>query len=117
MHLGDRRTRHNPWLFAPTSNGLRSGARPRPTDHEDRTPQGSGLFGAQRLRPGRHAERWPCWPRTAALAAEVHRWLVDGVELSGQARDFLRASIRRDRRRRGRAVTILSALLVLALGL
>src|SRR4051795_2031240 len=31
-------------------------------------------------------------------------------------RDFLRASIRRDRRRRGRAVAVLSTLLVLALG-
>jgi type II secretory pathway pseudopilin PulG len=42
--------------------------------------------------------------------------IADRVELSTRARDFLTASIRRDRRRRGRAVTILSVLLVLALG-
>jgi hypothetical protein len=42
--------------------------------------------------------------------------IADRVELSARARDFLTASIRRDRRRRGRAVTILSVLLVLALG-
>src|SRR4051794_12510735 len=41
---------------------------------------------------------------------------TDRVELSAHARDFLAASIRRDRRRRGRASTILSMLLVLALG-
>nr|WP_261326261.1 TIR domain-containing protein [Modestobacter marinus] len=54
------------------------------------------------------ASRWPR-PRRNLVA--------DRVELSAHARDFLRASIRRDRRRRGRAVTILSSLLVLALGL
>jgi hypothetical protein len=37
--------------------------------------------------------------------------VADRVELSGRARAFLTASIRRDRRRRGRAVTILSVLL------
>jgi WD40 repeat protein len=42
--------------------------------------------------------------------------VADRVEFSARARDFLRASIRRDRRRRGRAITILSMLLVLALG-
>jgi WD40 repeat protein/energy-coupling factor transporter ATP-binding protein EcfA2 len=41
--------------------------------------------------------------------------VTDKVELSHRARDFLHASIRRDRRRRARATTILSALLVLAL--
>ncbi|WP_222270309.1 nSTAND1 domain-containing NTPase [Modestobacter marinus] len=46
-----------------------------------------------------------------------HRTLVaERVELSARARDFLAASIRRDRRRRNRAVTTLSVLLVLALG-
>jgi WD40 repeat protein len=39
------------------------------------------------------------------------------VELSAQARAFLWTCIRHDRRRRGRAITILSALLVVALGL
>ncbi len=43
--------------------------------------------------------------------------IADRVELSARALEFLTASIRRDRRRRGRAVTILSALLVLAVGL
>ena len=40
--------------------------------------------------------------------------VTDRVELSRQARDFLLASIRRDRRRRGRSTAILSTLLVLA---
>jgi WD40 repeat protein/energy-coupling factor transporter ATP-binding protein EcfA2 len=41
--------------------------------------------------------------------------VTDRVELSSPARAFLRASIRRDRFRRGRAVTVLSILLVAAL--
>jgi WD40 repeat protein/energy-coupling factor transporter ATP-binding protein EcfA2 len=41
--------------------------------------------------------------------------VTDRVELSSTARVFLRASIRRDRFRRRRAITVLSALLVLAL--
>jgi hypothetical protein len=40
--------------------------------------------------------------------------VTDRVELSHQARDFLRATVGRDRRRRGRSTTILSTLLVLA---
>ncbi|MGH3829924.1 MAG: TIR domain-containing protein [Pseudonocardiaceae bacterium] len=40
--------------------------------------------------------------------------VADHVDLSPTARTFLRASIRRDRVRRGRAVTVLSVLLVLA---
>jgi WD40 repeat protein len=44
-------------------------------------------------------------------------WVLasDRVELSPTARDFLHASIRRDRFRRQRAITVLSVLLVLAL--
>ena len=41
--------------------------------------------------------------------------VTDRVNLSPTARIFLRASIRRDRIRRGRAITVLSVLLVLAL--
>ncbi|MGH3866548.1 MAG: TIR domain-containing protein [Pseudonocardiaceae bacterium] len=41
--------------------------------------------------------------------------VTDRVELSSTARAFLRASIRRDRIQRGRAITVLSVLLVLAL--
>ena len=45
-----------------------------------------------------------------------HRMLVtDRVNLSPQARDFLHASIRRDRSRRRRATTVLSVLLIAAL--
>ena len=51
------------------------------------------------------------WRRRPHLG---HRVVTDRVELSRQARDFLLASIRRDRRRRGRNTTILSTLLVLA---
>jgi WD40 repeat protein len=55
--------------------------------------------------------RWPEWlGRRRTLVA-------DRVELSAQARNFLRVSIRRDRRRRGRAIAILSTLLVIALSL
>lgn len=45
---------------------------------------------------------------------QAHELVTDRVELSLRARAFLRASIRRDRYRRGRAVTVLSVLLVLA---
>jgi hypothetical protein len=41
--------------------------------------------------------------------------VADRVELSSTAQAFLQGSIRRDRVRRGRAITVLSALLVLAL--
>ncbi len=41
--------------------------------------------------------------------------VTDRVDLSPTARDFLRASIRHDRLRRGRALTVLSVLLILAL--
>jgi WD40 repeat protein len=54
-------------------------------------------------------------PRLADLLPGRRRVLVtDKVDLSSRARDFLQQSIRRDRRRRGRAVTVLSVLLILA---
>ncbi len=46
---------------------------------------------------------------------QAHELATNRVELSPTARAFLRASIRRDRVRRGRAITVLSVLLVLAL--
>jgi len=69
-----------------------------------------------RIRPGAVPDRAP--PKSGAL-----RWLpqrrrgllTECVDLSPKARDFLHASIRRDRYRRGRATTVLSVLLVLAL--
>ncbi|MGH3782371.1 MAG: hypothetical protein ACRDRO_17565 [Pseudonocardiaceae bacterium] len=62
------------------------------------------------------------WERgqLAAALADVGAYLhardviTDRVDLSSTARDFLRASIRRDRLRRGRAIIILSVLLILA---
>ncbi|MBV9161728.1 MAG: WD40 repeat domain-containing protein [Pseudonocardiales bacterium] len=70
---------------------------------------------------GRPAARlWERGQLAAALAdtgAHLHRGeLLSGhVELSPLAREFLRASIHRDRLRRGRALTVLSVLLALAL--
>jgi hypothetical protein len=53
--------------------------------------------------------------RPAGWLPGRHRMLTtEKVELSPRAREFLHASIRRDRRRRARAVGILSGLLVLA---
>jgi WD40 repeat protein/energy-coupling factor transporter ATP-binding protein EcfA2 len=57
-------------------------------------------------RFGRLSDWWP----------QRHRMQVTNrVELSATARAFLQAGVRRDRRRRGRATTILSSLLILAL--
>jgi WD40 repeat protein len=59
---------------------------------------------------GQPAPRWRSWwPRRDRAV------VTDRIELSSAARAFLYASIRRDRYRRGRAVTVLSVLLVLAL--
>ncbi|HWR49430.1 MAG TPA: hypothetical protein VN327_17735 [Pseudonocardiaceae bacterium] len=49
------------------------------------------------------------WPRRDGML------LTARVDLSANARAFLQATVRRDRRRRGRAITILSTLLILAL--
>ncbi|MGH3770253.1 MAG: TIR domain-containing protein [Pseudonocardiaceae bacterium] len=62
------------------------------------------------------------WERNQLAAAvadtgahlQARDLVTDHVDLSPTARAFLRASIRRDRVRRGRAVTVLSVLLVLA---
>jgi len=83
-------------------------------------PAGALADTGARLRAGRTADGIELSPGggSASRRPRGRRILVaDRVELSGRAREFLTASIRRDRRRRGRAVTILSALLVLALGL
>ncbi len=66
------------------------------------------------------ARLWERGQLAAALAdtgARLHAQdlVTDHVDLSSRARDFLRASIRRDRLRRGSALTVLSVLLVVAL--
>jgi energy-coupling factor transporter ATP-binding protein EcfA2 len=62
------------------------------------------------------ARLWERGQLAAALAdTGAHDVATDRVELSPTARAFLRASIRRDRLRRRRAITVLSVLLVLAL--
>jgi WD40 repeat protein len=65
------------------------------------------------------ARLWERGQLAAALAdtgahLKANDVVTDRVELSPTARTFLRASIRRDRLRRGRALTVLSVLLVLA---
>ena len=67
--------------------------------------------------PSRLWERGQLAAAVADTGAHVQsRDLVtDRVDLSPTARTFLRASIRRDRVRRGRAITVLSVLLVVAL--
>ncbi|MGH3701877.1 MAG: TIR domain-containing protein [Pseudonocardiaceae bacterium] len=69
-----------------------------------------------------HDEGGRLWERGQLAAAmadtgahlEGHDLVTDHVELSPTARVFLRDSFRRDRFRRGRAVTVLSVLLVFA---
>ncbi len=69
---------------------------------------------------GRPTDR--LWERGQLAAAvtdtgahlQAHDLATDRVDLSQTARTFLRSSIRRDRVRRGRAITVLSVLLVLA---
>jgi type II secretory pathway pseudopilin PulG len=78
-----------------------------------------------RFRTGRTAHATePAHKASGPMRPWVSRWpgrrrilVADRVELGTRARDFLAASIRRDRRRRGRAITILSGLLVIALAL
>jgi WD40 repeat protein len=65
------------------------------------------------------ARLWERGQLAAALAdtgayLQARDVIIDRVDLSSTARDFLRASIRRDRLRRGRAITVLSVLLILA---
>ncbi|MGH3693202.1 MAG: TIR domain-containing protein [Pseudonocardiaceae bacterium] len=68
-------------------------------------------------QPVRLWERGQLAAAVADTGAHLHSGdlVTDRVDLSPTARTFLRASIRRDRRRRGRAITVLSVLLVLAL--
>ncbi|MBV9164349.1 MAG: TIR domain-containing protein [Pseudonocardiales bacterium] len=66
------------------------------------------------------ARLWERGQLAAALAdtgahLRAGELITDRVELSPTARTFLHTSIRRDRLRRGRAITVLSVLLVLAL--
>ncbi|MEX5721783.1 nSTAND1 domain-containing NTPase, partial [Geodermatophilus maliterrae] len=79
------------------------GARLRRGREDRRTAPAEAVPAGKRRVPS----RWPRW----------HGSLVaDHVELNARARDFLEASIHHDRRRRGRAVTVLSVLLALAVG-
>jgi hypothetical protein len=73
------------------------------------TDTGAHLHPAPSASPsaGHGQPRWLPRPRRVLL--------TDRVELSPRAREFLHTSIRRDRSRRRRAVTVLSVLLVLAL--
>ena len=66
--------------------------------------------------PARLWERGQLAAARADIGAYLHgRDLVTNrVDLSPTARDFLHVSIRRDRLRRGRAITVLSVLLILA---
>lgn len=72
-----------------------------------RSPSGATALDDVRPLPKQRLRHW--WPHR-------HRVLVaDRVQLSPTAREFLLASIRRDRYRRGRSTTILSVLLILSL--
>ncbi|MGH3822526.1 MAG: TIR domain-containing protein [Pseudonocardiaceae bacterium] len=66
--------------------------------------------------PARLWERGRLATALADTGAQLHGGdlVTDRVELNPTARDFLQASIRRDRLRRGRAITVLSVLLVVA---
>ena len=63
--------------------------------------------GDASTQEGRPSRRWRRRHRTV---------VADLVELSAHAGDFLTASMRREKRRRGRAITILSVLLLIATG-
>jgi WD40 repeat protein len=54
-------------------------------------------------------------PLVPPLLSRRRELVTDKVDLSARARDFMRLSIRQDRRRRRRAVTVLSVLLAFAL--
>ncbi|MGH3810976.1 MAG: TIR domain-containing protein, partial [Pseudonocardiaceae bacterium] len=86
-----------------------TGAQINPAGHSRAAPStGAPSSAGAPSAPGtRRPMRW--WPRRPRVL------VTDRVELSPNARAFLLASVRRDRRRRGRATTILSMLLILAL--
>ena len=86
---------------------------------------GGGQLAAAVADIGAHVDAGPAPAAARPLPAQhgLARWLprphrvliTDRVELSPRAGDFLHASIRHDRYRRRRTVTILSVLLVIAL--
>ena len=79
--------------------------------------QAATEWGEQGRSPARLWERGQLAAAVTDTGARIQAGdlVTDPVELSPTARVFLRASIRRDRFRRGRAITVLSVLLVLAL--
>ncbi|MGH3854166.1 MAG: ATP-binding protein [Pseudonocardiaceae bacterium] len=78
--------------------------------------QAAAEWSEEGRSPARLWERGQLAAAVADTGARVQAGdlVTDRVELSPTSRDFLRASIRRDRVRRGRALTVLSVLLVLA---
>ncbi|MGH3831143.1 MAG: TIR domain-containing protein, partial [Pseudonocardiaceae bacterium] len=78
--------------------------------------QAAAEWNEEGRSPARLWERGQLAAAVADTGARVQAGdlLTDRVALNPTARDFLRASIRRDRIRRGRALTVLSVLLVLA---
>ncbi|MGH3822282.1 MAG: TIR domain-containing protein, partial [Pseudonocardiaceae bacterium] len=70
------------------------------------TDLGARIVASSESTSGWNLSRW---------LSRRRRTLVTDVDVSSAARDFLDSSIRRDRSRRRRAITILSVLLVLAL--
>ena len=76
--------------------------------------EGTGARRTARPSNQELAELRPTSPRPARFRPRRRVLVTDKVELSARARDFLHSSIRRDRSRRRRAITVLSVLLVLA---
>ncbi|MGH3808067.1 MAG: TIR domain-containing protein [Pseudonocardiaceae bacterium] len=79
--------------------------------------QAATEWDAESRPPARMWERGQLAAAVADTGARIQGsdLVTDRVDLSAVARGFLRASIRRDRVRRGRAISMLSVLLVLAL--
>jgi WD40 repeat protein len=78
--------------------------------------QAAAQWHDQGRLPARLWERGQLAAALADTGAHLHarNLVTDRVDLSSTARDFLRASIRRDRFRRRRAIAVLSVLLVFA---
>jgi WD40 repeat protein/energy-coupling factor transporter ATP-binding protein EcfA2 len=78
--------------------------------------QAAAEWNTEARPPARLWERGQLAAARADIGAYLHAHdlITDRVDLSPTARDFLRAGIRRDRLRRGRTITILSVLLILA---
>jgi hypothetical protein len=92
--------------LADTRAHLQASKHPSPVGPEARRTRQDETSSTEPLPPRRW--RHPVFGRRRVLVA-------DRVELSSQARQFLHASIRRNRRRRRRSTTVLSVLLVAAL--